>query len=119
MYSNKKHTINKKEWESCKRYFDYTCAYCGLPIEKYIVKFKGELIYGDFHKEHVNHEGKSDLSNCIPSCKSCNVQKHNKVLDDWYNKNNPNFTYERYNKIIKWVNEDWKKYYIEKKSKNL
>lgn len=37
-YSNKKHTISLKEWESCKDYFKngqdkWSCAYCGITEE--------------------------------------------------------------------------------------
>lgn len=109
-YSNKKHKISKKEWEACKKYFNYCCAYCGLPIEKHIVKYKGELIHSDFHKEHIDCNGASDLSNCVPSCKDCNSSKHNSKLEDWYNESNSNFSQERLNKIYQWINEDYKLY---------
>lgn len=114
---NKNHNINKKEWNSCKDYFNNQCAYCGLPISEHFNKFAGELKWTDFHKEHVNHEGMNDLSNCIPSCKNCNSQKWEFPLEDWYNEDNPVYNKKRLNKIHKWLNEDWKKYYIEKKPK--
>lgn len=104
------HKINKKEWESCKDYFNNECAYCGLPLDKHYSKFKGEMRWTDFHKEHVDHEGSNDLSNCVPSCKLCNSSKHNNKLEDWYNIDNPKFSQEKLNKIQKWITEDYKQY---------
>jgi hypothetical protein len=68
------------------------------------------MILSDFHKEHIDDDGANDLSNCVPSCKLCNSYKHQYIFDDWYNKNNPNFNQDRLNKIIKWLNEDYKLY---------
>lgn len=107
---HKNHNITKTEWEACKEYFNYECAYCGLPIEEHYRTYAGELQKIDLHKEHVDHEGLNDLSNCIPSCGECNSEKWEKTLDGWYNENNLKFTQERYNKIIKWLEEDYKKY---------
>jgi hypothetical protein len=104
------HKINKNEWENCKNYFNYRCAYCGLPIEQHFIMFKGELILGDFHKEHANHGGNNDLSNCVPSCKSCNAQKNVFPLFEWYSSDNNNFDSERFDKILKWLSEDYKLY---------
>lgn len=107
---HKKHKINKQEWKNCKQYFDNSCAYCGLPEELH-----RELFKTDLHKEHVDHEGLNDLSNCVPSCESCNYRKWEHEFEDWYNKDNSRFTKERYEKILKWLKEDYKKYYIKKK----
>jgi hypothetical protein len=105
---HKKHNIKKKEWNSCKEYFNYECAYCGLSLEKHYVRFKGEMILSDFHREHVIDQGKNDLSNCVPSCKSCNSSKRNFTIEEWYNEKNTNYSQKRLNKIIKWINEDYK-----------
>jgi hypothetical protein len=109
------HKITKKEWESCKKYFNNQCAYCGLPLEEHYIFYKGERRLGDFHKEHVDHEGSNDLSNCIPSCKNCNSSKHDIKLENWYTETNQRFSKERLDKIHKWLNEDYKLYYIEPK----
>lgn len=112
---HKNHNINKKEWDSCKEYFNNECAYCGLPLNKHFNMFKGELRLTDLHKEHVVHEGMNDLSNCIPSCKKCNSSKHTDKLEYWYTEGNPVYNKDRLDKIHKWLSEDWKLYYIEKK----
>ena len=118
--SNKKrkertHIIIEQEWESDKKYFNHRCAYCGLPIEEHWITYAGKRMLGDFHKEHVIHTGKNDLANCVPSCESCNTSKHEKTLNEWYNENNPNYTYERYYKIYMWLRYDYKKYIMPKK----
>lgn len=102
----KNHKISKVEWSNCLKYFDYACAYCGMSNDE------AKKVYNNYlHKEHVNHNGKGDLSNCVPSCKSCNSSKHKFALDAWYNnKDNPNYTKERYSKIKKWLNEDYVTY---------
>jgi len=107
---NKKHKISKKEWDSCKQYFNNECAYCGLHISEHFNKFAGRLKHTDFHKEHVNHKGANDLSNCVPSCKECNVNKWANNITDWYTEDNPRFSQKRLNKINKWLNEDYKLY---------
>lgn len=104
-YSNKKHKIKKKEWLGCKEYFNNTCAYCGMTQEEHYSKFKT-----DFHKEHVDCDGSDDLSNCVPSCKSCNCSKHTEKLEDWYTKDKDFFSRKRLNKIHKWINKDYKLY---------
>ncbi len=107
---HKNHRITKEEWIACKNYFNNSCAYCGLPLEEHYRIYAGELQKIDLHKEHVDHEGSNTLANCIPSCQSCNDSKWKFQLNYWYNENNPNFTLERYNRIIKWLEEDHKKY---------
>jgi hypothetical protein len=104
------HDVSDEEWENCKNYFNYRCGYCGILIEDHFVPFNGEIIHSDFHKEHVRHDGENDLSNCIPSCKSCNCSKWTYSLEEWYNENNKNYSEERLIKIIKWTIKDHHKY---------
>lgn len=112
----KEHTINEKEWQSCKEYFNYDCAYCGIHIENNYFTRLGITKLGDFHKEHVNHEGSNELDNCVPSCQSCNSSKHEYNIEEWYVQQD-SFSEDRLNKIYRWINGDWKKFYIEKKLK--
>jgi hypothetical protein len=106
---NKEHTISKQEWEECKKYFNYKCAYCGFPLEDHYIKYRNEIRKSDFHKEHVQHDGAKDLSNCIPACRHCNVSKHTEDMEVWFRKQEY-FSGERLNKIYKWLNEDHKQY---------
>jgi len=80
----KNHTISKKEWDACNKYFNYECAYCGLPIIEHYFTRKGITKLGNFHKEHVIHDGENNLSNCVPSCGSCNSKKWKFSLEEWY-----------------------------------
>lgn len=114
-YSNKKHKISTSEWEACKKYFNHRCAYCGLAIEDHWVKITGNWQLGDFHKEHVIHDGRIDLKNCVPSCKSCNSSKHEDTLNHWYNPSNPRYSQERYHRIYLWIRYDCKAYIKSKK----
>lgn len=110
---NKTHNISNEEWENCKNYFHYRCAYCGLAIEEHYIRFKGQIRLGDFHREHVDDKGANDLSNCIPACKSCNSKKNILTLDEWYSNENELcgcYSFERLLKIFKWLKEDYKQY---------
>jgi len=114
---HKKHNINPLEWLRCKEYFNNQCAYCGLPIAEHYNNYNGEPRKEDLQKEHVDHFGVNDLSNCVPGCKSCNCKKWEFTFNEWYNENNPVFTKERYNKIMKWINTDHKLYIMSPKPK--
>lgn len=101
---HKNHSITKDEWELCKEYFDYECAYCGIKEDV------AKELYGNYlHKEHVDHEGLGDLSNCVPSCKVCNASKHIYTLYEWYPMQTF-YVYERYEKIQQWLSKDYKLY---------
>ena len=107
---HKNHKITITEWDACKEYFNNSCAYCGLKIEDHYRKYAGQQQKIDLHKEHADYNGNDDLSNCIPSCGSCNDKKWKFTLDEWYNKDNPVYIENRYNKIVQWLNYDYKLY---------
>ncbi|PIH59041.1 HNH endonuclease [Paenibacillus sp. LK1] len=108
---NKKiHEITDEEWENCKKHFNFECAYCGLPKDKHLIEVKKVFKLYDFSKEHVNPNGTNDLSNCIPSCRLCNSEKHNKTLTEWYNEKNEKFSQVRIHKILKWISDDFKQF---------
>lgn len=107
--ANKEHTISKEEWDKCKLYFNSECAYCGLHLNDHYIKYAGKIKLGDFHKEHFQHFGANDLSNCVPSCKECNSSKGEKSFEYWYPRH-PNYTNERHFKITKWLEHDYKLY---------
>jgi hypothetical protein len=104
---HRNHDITDNEWENCKNYFNYRCAYCGLAIEEHFIVYRGNTQLGDFHREHVDDDGANDLSNCIPSCKPCNVQKHTFDFELWYLERCSGYSEERYLKIMKWLDEDY------------
>lgn len=108
--SSKNHDISDFEWNSCKEYFNNQCAYCGLAHEDHFIFRKGKRIKSDFHREHVDDQGANDLSNCIPSCYSCNSQKWSFSISEWYNNENKNYTDDRLEKINNWIDGDYKNY---------
>lgn len=108
---HRKHDVSNTEWKVCKEYFDNKCAYCGLHISEHIQYRKGKAIYMDLHKEHVDDNGANDLSNCVPGCQNCNSTKSKKTIDEFLeSKLIEKFTKEKYNKIIQWISEDYKKH---------
>jgi hypothetical protein len=110
-HTKKKHKINEQEWNNCKAYFNNICAYCGMTEKEHRKIYKQDL-----HKEHVIDDGRNDLKNCVPSCKICNSEKHETSLNNWYNKNNIKYDYEKYYQIYLWLRYDCLKY-IKKKNK--
>ena len=68
-------TLTESQWENIKKYFNYTCVYCGeekpLTQDHFIPVTKG---------------GEYTHNNIIPSCKSCNSSKGNKDFFNWYPK---------------------------------
>jgi len=103
---HKHHDITNDEWESCKQYFNNECAYCGISEQKAKEEQDQYL-----HKEHVEHNGANDLSNCVPSCRVCNSRKWQHDLEFWYREGwCPNYSKERLDKIYKWLDEDYLKF---------
>ena len=98
---HKMHNITDEEWKICLEYFSDSCAYCGMTLEDHLNKYKERL-----HREHVIHDGDNELSNCVPSCKICNSQKHTYTLEEWYNENNSKFTSDRMDRILTWMYYD-------------
>ncbi|MGE8080947.1 HNH endonuclease [Peribacillus loiseleuriae] len=85
--SHKHHQIQPSEWIACKSYFDNSCADCGMTYAEHKRVFKQGL-----HKEHVIHEGRNELKNCVPACKGCNSKKWMYPFNDWYNSDNENIS---------------------------
>lgn len=95
---HKSHEITKEEWESCKEFFNNSCAYCGID------ELEAKKVTNNYlHKEHVDHQGSNGIENCVPACKSCNSSKHTSNLEDWYNESNSLYSTDRLNRIIEWL----------------
>lgn len=95
---HKKHDITEAEWLACKEYFNYCCAYCAMTEECSLIENKQQL-----HKDHAINEGENDISNCLPSCRSCNSSKKQNDWDNWFNEENKRFSIERYLRISHWL----------------
>lgn len=101
---HKKHNISDSEWELCKSFFGNACAYCAMSYDEHKIKHNEDL-----HKDHLCHEGRNDIKNCVPSCRSCNPSKRTYTLNEWYSSSNINYTYERYHRIYLWIRYEAKK----------
>jgi hypothetical protein len=101
---HRNHDVNTKEYQAMLKVFNNSCAYCGMTMEEHKKKYKEKL-----HNDHVDDEGYNDLRNDVPSCKSCNCGKHEKVMEEWY-KEQKIFSEERLEKIIWWTTEGYKDY---------
>ena len=85
-------TLTVEQWDNIKQYFNNSCAYCGeekpLAQEHFIALSKG---------------GEYTHNNIIPSCKSCNSSKSNKIFEGWYSKQKY-YSNKREQKIYKFLN---------------
>jgi hypothetical protein len=104
-YKDKKFKISRKQWDACKKYFNNSCAYCGISAKDAKEKYNKTL-----NKEHAFNNGANDITNCIPSCTGCNSLKSKQDYIDWYTPENPIYSEERFNAIEQWLNVDHKEY---------
>ena len=102
--NKEKHNITEEEWEACKKYFNYECAYCSKSLEDQYNEINRDLC-----KDHHINSGSGRLDNCIPACDSCNCSKGNKEFEEWY-KTKDFYSIDRNWKILTWLNYDYKKY---------
>ena len=110
---HRNHDITEAEWRKELKVFNYECAYCGLPQEDHWVERDGKYINMKLHKDHVDDKGANDLRNATPACQSCNSSKHESDMEKWYRKQ-VFFNQGKYNKIVWWVTEGYKKYIDDK-----
>jgi hypothetical protein len=100
------HNITQEEWRQCKKYFGNSCAYCGMSEDEHKNAHKQQL-----HREHVNHQGDNDLSNCVPACRSCNSLKSTYDFKFWYKEKSGIYNEDSYRKIAIWLESDYKLFY--------
>lgn len=100
---HKIHDITTVEWENCKKYFNYQCAYCALSLDEH-----KEMYSQDLHKDHVIYNGSNKIDNCVPACKSCNSLKWQYDIDEWYKKQDF-YKSENLEKIYCWIKKDYVK----------
>jgi len=66
-------TLTFEQWENIKIYFNNRCAYCNK-----------KLPLAQDHFIPLSKDGEYTNNNIIPSCKSCNSSKNNKLFREWY-----------------------------------
>ena len=86
------YSLTNEQWDACKKFFDYKCAYCGADSAR-------------LHREHfvpVSKNGAYDSNNIIPACPSCNAMKHTHSFFEWY-PNQAFYSEEREHKILTYL----------------
>lgn len=84
--------LTPEQWENCKKYFDYACAYCG------------DKSHG-LSKDHfisLNLGGGLTVDNVVPCCPRCNSSKSNRKFHLWF-KNTPFYSHQRELKIYEYL----------------
>jgi hypothetical protein len=104
-YNNhRQHDITTSEWNTCIKFFNNSCCYCGISEIEAKDKYKQRL-----HKDHVDSEGYNDVRNAAPACRGCNDSKWKTDMETWY-KQQPFFSEEKLQKLLLWLDEEYKKY---------
>jgi len=80
------------EWEECKTFFDYKCAYCGQETKEYVQE----------HFIPVSKQGGYTKGNIVFSCKTCNLSKTNHDFFHWY-KRKPFYSHEREKRVLDYL----------------
>lgn len=86
-------TLTDEQWEYCKKFFDYSCAYCGKKVS---------VLCRD-HFAPLSLGGTLSVGNIVPCCSSCNSSKSNRKFSQWY-KGTPFYSYKRQKIILDYLN---------------
>ena len=109
IYSQKRKAIKRKlpatltegQWASAKKYFNNSCAYCGMTEEEHKEKFNQPL-----HQEHfipLSTGGEYTRNNIIPACADCNNNKRANDFFKWYHEQ-MFYSKEREKEILEYLN---------------
>lgn len=86
------HDLTLEEWNETLEYFDYSCAYCGVPEDNLCQEHVIPVVKG----------GGYTTDNIIPACRSCNKSKYTANLEEWY-VSYEHYDEERLNKILDYI----------------
>lgn len=89
-------TLTNDEWVEILKYYDNSCAYCGLSTKEHL-ESSNELLHQD-HVVPLKKGGAYSKENIVPACRSCNSSKQDKDLLEWYT-NHKEFDKEKLRKI--------------------
>lgn len=84
-------TLTPEQWEACVTHFESKCAYCG----------RARKLEQD-HFLPISKGGEYSVNNIVPSCTTCNRQKHNHDFMEWY-PTSKQFSKVREQKILKYL----------------
>lgn len=68
-----------EQWQSLVEQHEHKCYYCGVLT----TNEEGKTKLTRDHILPLSRGGTDDISNVVPSCKSCNGSKGNKTLEEW------------------------------------
>jgi len=89
---NNIYNYSSQDWKDTLSHFNNECAYCGIDN-------------ADLEREHVipvSKNGAYIKSNIIPACRSCNMSKLDRFLEDWYPKQEF-YSELKHKKINRWT----------------
>ena len=66
-------TLTSQEWLDILEEYNYKCAYCGIEFNENILPEKDHII-------PISKGGNNTKENIVPSCRSCNAKKGDKIL---------------------------------------
>lgn len=84
-------TLSAYDWHDTCKAFDFCCAYCGAETKLTVE-----------HVVPVSKGGRTNKSNVIPACRSCNSSKQDKDMIEWYTAQ-PFYNKSRLENIIKFT----------------
>lgn len=85
--------LTKEEIQKCLKFFNYECAYSGVPLS------------ADYQLDHVvpiSKQGRNDIYNIVPALPVVNLSKSAKDFEVWYPQQSF-FSEDRYKKIKEWM----------------
>ena len=86
--------LSHQDWKEILIFFFGACAYCGATPRK------DKRLTRD-HLHPVSKGGKTESSNIVPACSTCNSSKNDDDFKDWYMRQ-PFFSQDRLNRIFLW-----------------
>lgn len=91
--------LSLDDWKDCMLHFKGSCAYCGKPEGR----AKADKMDRD-HLVPISKGGKTERSNVIPACRTCNRGRGNRDWKQWFNMQ-PFYDEQREMRITDWQNQ--------------
>src|SRR6218665_2381220 len=83
--------LNKKQRDELRLKFGGLCAYCGLPLgDRWHADHFEPIVRSDWWSKRAgkpdrgpDNPERDTLTNLMPACAPCNIDKHRMSLEDW------------------------------------